>query len=94
MTGISSPEPRTQRFSRHPRQERGALHRRNAAAIFDPAACQPRHVVVVDSGSTDGTQDIVRSFPTTLIQIRPDEFTYGFALNLGVANVDAEIVVT
>ena len=64
------------------------------AAIFDPAALQPRHVVVVDSGSTDGTQDIVRSFPTTLIQIRPDEFTYGYALNLGVANVDAEIVVT
>jgi glycosyltransferase involved in cell wall biosynthesis len=51
-------------------------------------------VVIVDSGSTDGTLDIVRSFPTTLIQIRPDEFTYGYALNLGVANVDAEIVAT
>jgi GT2 family glycosyltransferase len=55
---------------------------------------QPRQVVVVDSGSTDGTQDIVRSFPTVLIQIRPAEFTYGYALNLGVANVDAEIVAT
>ena len=64
------------------------------AAIFQPDALQPRQVVVVDSGSTDGTQDIVRSFPTTLIQIRPDEFTYGYALNLGVASVDAEIVAT
>jgi glycosyltransferase involved in cell wall biosynthesis len=51
-------------------------------------------VVVVDSGSTDGTQAIVESFPTRLIQITPDEFTYGYALNLGVANVDAEIVAT
>jgi rhamnosyltransferase len=64
------------------------------AAIFRPDALQPCQVVVVDSGSTDGTQDIARSFPTTLIQIRPDEFTYGYALNLGVANVDAEFVAT
>jgi rhamnosyltransferase len=63
-------------------------------AIFDPEALPPRQVVVVDSGSTDGTQAIVQSFPTRLIQIAPEEFTYGFALNLGVASVDAEIVAT
>ena len=64
------------------------------AAVFDPAALAPRHVVVVDSGSSDGTQAIVQQFPTTLIQIRPEDFTYGYALNLGVANVDTEIVAT
>jgi len=64
------------------------------AAIFDQAALAPRQVVVVDSGSSDGTQAIVQRFPTTLIQIRPEDFTYGYALNLGVANVDAEIVAT
>jgi rhamnosyltransferase len=64
------------------------------AAIFDSAALAPRQVVVVDSGSSDGTLEIVRAFPTTVIQIRPEDFTYGFALNLGVANVDAEIVAT
>jgi rhamnosyltransferase len=63
-------------------------------AIFDPAALAPRQVVVVDSGSTDGTQAIVQSFPTKLIQITPEEFTYGYALNLGVAQVDTEIVAT
>jgi rhamnosyltransferase len=46
----------------------------------------------VDSGSTDGTPDIVRSFPTTLIQIAPEDFTYGYALNLGVAAAEAELV--
>jgi rhamnosyltransferase len=64
------------------------------AAIFDPGALAPRQVVVVDSGSTDGTPAIVQGFPTILIQIPPDDFTYGYALNLGVANVDAEIVAT
>src|ERR1700730_8428244 len=65
------------------------------AAIFHPEALAPRQVVVVDSGSTDGTQRLVRAFPAaTLIQIEPREFTYGYALNLGVANVDAEIVAT
>jgi rhamnosyltransferase len=54
----------------------------------------PSQVVVVDSGSTDGTQAIVRSFPTQLIEIKPEEFTYGYALNLGVANVEAELVAT
>jgi rhamnosyltransferase len=50
--------------------------------------------VVVDSGSTDGTQAIVRQFPATLIQIRPDVFTYGYALNLGVAAATGDIVAT
>ena len=64
------------------------------AAIFDPAARQPRQVVVVDSGSTDGTQDIVRATPATLVQIQPNEFTYGFALNLGVAHTDSDVIAT
>jgi rhamnosyltransferase len=64
------------------------------AAIFDTSALAPSQVVVVDSGSTDGTQDLVRAFPTQLIQISPEEFTYGFALNLGVANTDAELIAT
>lgn len=63
-------------------------------AIFDAAALAPRHVVVVDSGSTDGTQDIVRSFPTTMLQIRPEAFTYGYALNLGVAAADGDVIAT
>jgi glycosyltransferase involved in cell wall biosynthesis len=62
-------------------------------AIFE-SSLAPCQVVVVDSGSTDGTQAIVRSYPTQLIQITPEEFTYGYALNLGVASVDADIIAT
>ena len=64
------------------------------AAIFDPAALQPQQVVVVDSGSTDGTLDIVREFRVTQIEIKPEQFTYGYALNLGVERVESEIVAT
>jgi len=63
-------------------------------AVLDPVALPPRQVIVVDSGSTDGTQAVVRSFAAHLIQITPEEFTYGYALNLGVAHVDSEIVAT
>jgi rhamnosyltransferase len=63
-------------------------------AIFQQDALEPRQVVVIDSGSTDGTQAIVAQFPTILIQISPEEFTYGYALNLGVSSIDAEIVAT
>jgi glycosyltransferase involved in cell wall biosynthesis len=63
-------------------------------AIFETSALAPGQVVVVDSGSTDGTQAIVESFPSQLIQIQPEEFTYGYALNLGVANVEAEVIAT
>ena len=62
--------------------------------MFAAPALPPRQVVVVDSGSVDGTQAIVRAFRTTLIQIQSEDFTYGYALNLGAAHTDADIVAT
>jgi len=40
-------------------------------------------VIVVDSGSTDRTLDIVAKYPVKIIQIPPEDFTYGYALNMG-----------
>lgn len=39
--------------------------------------------IVVDSGSTDDTLAIARHFPTRIVHIDPDDFTFGRALNLG-----------
>ena len=47
-------------------------------------------VVVVDSGSTDSTLDIVSKHPVNLVQIPPEEFTYPHALNIGIRNSCAE----
>ncbi len=51
-------------------------------------------VVVVDSGSTDGTLEIVRRYPLRLIQIPSEAFTYGRSLNLGIAQASGELVVS
>jgi rhamnosyltransferase len=41
-------------------------------------------IVLVDSGSTDRTLEIARSFPSVrVIQIRSEDFTFGYALNVG-----------
>tara|TARA_R110002072_G_scaffold1989_3_gene16442 strand:+ start:3324 stop:4895 length:1572 start_codon:yes stop_codon:yes gene_type:complete len=44
----------------------------------------PYEVIIVDSGSNDRTLDIVSEFETKLIKITPEQFTFGFSLNVGI----------
>lgn len=48
-------------------------------------------VVVVDSGSRDATREIARRWCDRLIEIDPEEFTYGKALNIGARAASAPI---
>lgn len=50
-------------------------------------------VVVVDSGSTDGTVEIVRRAGVRLIEIAPESFTYGGAINTGCRGADTPYLV-
>jgi glycosyltransferase involved in cell wall biosynthesis len=50
-------------------------------------------IILVDSGSTDSTVAIARTYPVEVVSIRPQEFTFGRSLNLGVAAARAERVV-
>lgn len=54
---------------------------------------QPTEVIVVDSGSRDNTVQIARSKGARLIEIQPQEFTFGRALNLGAASAVGEVLV-
>ncbi len=46
-------------------------------------------IVIVDSGSTDKTLEIVQKFPVRLFYIKPEEFSYPFALNFGCEKASA-----
>ncbi|MCW2990036.1 MAG: glycosyl transferase family 2 [Solirubrobacterales bacterium] len=50
-------------------------------------------VIVVDSGSTDGTVEIVGGHAAELIEIPAASFTYGGALNTGTERATEEVVV-
>jgi rhamnosyltransferase len=63
-------------------------------AIYRQEGVDALEVIVVDSGSTDDTPDIVRRFPARLIEIAPETFTYGRALNLGIAAAQGDVVVS
>ncbi len=53
----------------------------------------PFEVIVIDSGSTDGTVEIIRQFKTRVYAIDPSQFTYGRALNYGASLAKGEYLV-
>ena len=47
----------------------------------------------IDSGSTDGTLDIISDYTDRLIRIRPEEYIPGRVINTGMSETDTEVVV-
>lgn len=50
-------------------------------------------VILVDSGSTDATVSIASRYPVDIVQIRPQDFTFGHSLNMGISKAEAEFIV-
>lgn len=50
-------------------------------------------VILVDSGSTDGTLAIAQDFNADIVHIKPDQFTFGRSLNLGIQQAQADVVI-
>jgi 2-desacetyl-2-hydroxyethyl bacteriochlorophyllide A dehydrogenase len=50
-------------------------------------------IIVVDSGSTDNTLDIVKQYLVKLIQINSKDFSFGFALNEGCKKANGEYLI-
>jgi glycosyltransferase involved in cell wall biosynthesis len=61
-------------------------------AVFNQSF-QDFDIIIVDSGSTDSTLEIISRFPTIkLIQIKPEDFGYSYALNLGIRASNSEYI--
>ena len=50
-------------------------------------------VLVIDSGSEDGTLEIVRGYPVTLVEIPREEFSHGGTRNLGASLGQGQYIV-
>ena len=50
-------------------------------------------VILVDSGSTDSTVELVSKFGVKIVHVRPDEFTFGRSLNLGIKAASSPLIV-
>jgi len=53
----------------------------------------PDEIVVVDSGSSDATLAIASAFDVRIVHIEPADFSFGRALNLGLATASSDLAV-
>lgn len=62
-------------------------------AIFSQKLPDTFEVIAIDSGSTDGTLEVLRRYPVRVKEIAPEEFNHGMTRNLGIAMAHGEFVV-
>lgn len=73
-----------------PRLLEGILHQEASDASPDQ---KPGEIILVDSGSTDGTLGIASRYPVRVVNIQPEDFTFGRSLNLGISHARSDLVV-
>jgi glycosyltransferase involved in cell wall biosynthesis len=54
---------------------------------------QDGEIILVDSGSTDSTVAIAERFEVKVVQIKPEEFSFGYALNVGCEAADGDYLI-
>lgn len=62
-------------------------------AIFAQTLIDQTEVIVIDSGSSDGTLELLKNYPLRLYQIPPHEFNHGATRNYGVSLARGKYVV-
>jgi len=62
-------------------------------AIFAQKTTYRYEVIAIDSGSTDGTVELLRRFPVRLHEIAPQSFNHGATRNLGASLAKGEYLI-
>lgn len=70
----------------------GMEFQRVLATVLEQSTDGAFEVIVIDSGSTDGTLEFLAGQPVRLIRIDRSEFNHGLTRNLGVSQARGEIV--
>jgi rhamnosyltransferase len=50
-------------------------------------------IILVDSGSTDHTLEIASQYSVKVVQIQPEEFTFGYSLNSGISHAQGDMII-
>lgn len=50
-------------------------------------------IILVDSGSTDKTREIAARYPVDIVEIQPQDFTFGRSLNRGISKAESDLIV-
>jgi len=50
-------------------------------------------VILVDSGSKDGSHKLIKKYPLRLIEIPPEKFNYAYAFNVGAKSANGDYLV-
>ncbi|HLZ88539.1 MAG TPA: glycosyltransferase, partial [Puia sp.] len=61
-------------------------------ALFGQSVRQRMEVILIDSGSTDGTLEIAAGFPVKIVRIEPAGFDHGLTRNLAVGHATGDLV--
>ncbi|HTY13247.1 MAG TPA: glycosyltransferase [Candidatus Omnitrophota bacterium] len=62
-------------------------------AVFGQKTSRPLDVIVIDSGSTDRTLEILKKYKIKLVQIKTEEFRHSTTRNLGARNASGKYLV-
>ena len=76
-----------------PTKNGGATLAKTLAMVYAQACPRPFEVIIIDSGSSDNTLDIVGRYTARLIQIQPEEFGHGKTRNLGARLAKGRLLV-
>lgn len=60
--------------------------------VFRQEIAVPFEVIIVDSGSTDKTLEIAKSYNLKILSIPEDSFTFGYSLNYGITHTTGTII--
>jgi len=70
---------------------------KNFFPLLERLSCQKfdgdYEVLVIDSGSTDGTKEVAKRYPVKMVEINPEEFHHGKTRNLGAGLSSGRILV-